>query len=166
MSKINMLNLKKIRALSLDITGTLLIHAKPISQTYYEAAIYTKLNNPPSNNEIHSNFKKSFKQMSIDYPCYGSGISISHNNKISSREWWKKTIMMTLNKCDKQYNSNEFEKFFRRIYQSYGSPESYEVMKDSIYFLNWLKNEKILTNSIGICSNTPLRLIDTVLVIL
>ncbi len=41
-----------VRAISLDITGTILVHRYPIMQTYADAAVWAKLPNPPSAEEL------------------------------------------------------------------------------------------------------------------
>ena len=41
-----------VRAISLDVTGTLLVHPTPIMQTYAEAAVWARLPNPPSSEEL------------------------------------------------------------------------------------------------------------------
>ena len=41
-----------VRAISLDITGTILVHPTPIMQTYADAAVWARLPNPPSADEL------------------------------------------------------------------------------------------------------------------
>jgi len=38
----------RIKAISLDVTGTILVHSNPIMETYAAAAIWARLPNPPS----------------------------------------------------------------------------------------------------------------------
>ena len=42
----------KIRALSLDVTGTLLATKEPVVRSYHDAAIWAKMPNPPSESQL------------------------------------------------------------------------------------------------------------------
>ncbi len=62
---------KKIRAISLDVTGTILVHAEPIMKTYADCAVWARLPSPPTETELKPAFKAAYKQMHFDYPCFG-----------------------------------------------------------------------------------------------
>ena len=49
----------RIKAISLDVTGTLLVHRYPIMETYAAAAVWAKLPNPPTAEELKPAFKKA-----------------------------------------------------------------------------------------------------------
>jgi HAD superfamily hydrolase (TIGR01549 family) len=59
------------------------------------------------------------------------------------------------------YTQEEFDRFFRRVYQHYGSLEGYEKLPDAIPFLDWLQDQK--KYSLGVTTNTPVRTVETVL---
>ena len=64
--------------------------------------------------------------------------------------------------CDRNYTKQEFDRFFRRVYQHYGSLDGYELLPDTLPFLDYIAQ----TNPdicLGITTNTPLRTIETVL---
>jgi hypothetical protein len=71
----------KIRALSFDVTGTILIHREPIMKTYAEAALWAKLPNPPSEAELKPAFKQAYYEALTERPCFGSA------QGFSSRQW-------------------------------------------------------------------------------
>ena len=49
--------LSRVRAISFDVTGTVLVHKYPIFDTYAEAAVWAKLPDPPSAIELKPAFK-------------------------------------------------------------------------------------------------------------
>jgi len=51
-------------------------------------------------------------------------------------------------------------RFFRKVYQHYGSPEGYALQPDALPFLEWATSQGYM---LGVVSNTPTRTIDTVL---
>lgn len=59
------------------------------------------------------------------------------------------------------YTQEEFDRFFRRVYQHYGSLDGYQKLPDAVPFLDWLQNEK--RYSLGVTTNTPVRTVETVL---
>jgi len=149
-----------IRVISLDITGTLLVHAHPIYDTYASCAIWAGLDNPPSRMELKDGFKKSYKSNLLQNPCFGGKL-------MSDKDWWKNTVRDALKVTGREYSSEDFARYFRRVYQHYGSPSAYERLSDADFFLNWLLklNTEMKASSVilGVTSNAPLRTIDSVL---
>ena len=149
----------KIRAISLDVTGTLVTTREPVIQSYHDAAIWARLPNPPSQSELKQGFKLAFKERSLESPCYG-GVE-----KISGREWWRETVRRVLHHSGRDeefYSREEFDRYFRRVYQHFGSPSGYMVLEDAASLLSSLKasSSDLL---LGITSNTPTRHMESVL---
>jgi len=146
-----------VKVISLDITGTILVHREPIMKTYADAAIWARLPNPPSEAELKPAFKKAYYKHLTEYPCFGSAAYLS------SRQWWVKTVRSALEFCGRgDYTDDEFDRFFRRVYQHYGSLQGYELLPDGIDFLNWASKSNRFA-SLGVTSNSPTRTIETVL---
>ena len=80
-SLIGMRSLSKVRAISFDITGTLLIHKYPIMDTYAASAVWAQLPNPPTSAELKPAFKKAYFQQLTKSPCFGA------RDGLSSRQW-------------------------------------------------------------------------------
>eukprot|EP01038_Epipyxis_sp_PR26KG_P008585 gene8585-11600_t len=162
---------QRIQVISLDITGTLLIHSKPIAQTYAACGKQAQLKYSLNMNDLAIAFKKAYKQMCTDYPCFGArkysnnisvNNSIFHSN-INSRDWWKQTVKLTLELSDIQIVSNnndfkestnnkvltfdEFELLFLRIYQHYGCPSSYTLLDDAKQFLQFITEMQANNNN-------------------
>ena len=140
-------------------------------------------------------FTSAFRGRSIASPCFG-GVE-----GISGRDWWKTTIRRVLDNAyaynaatttnkksdgsssssssSNYYTEEEFQRYFRRIYQHFGSPAGYRVLEDAQLLLSSLEqrghegpgtnqqqrdennNNNVLV--LGITSNTPLRHMDSVL---
>jgi TM2 domain-containing membrane protein YozV len=70
--KIRMLKLNGnvIKAISFDITGTLITHRDKIEDIYAKLAIKMKLPNPPTAEELQPAFRISYEDTMKKYPCY------------------------------------------------------------------------------------------------
>ena len=64
-------SLRPVRAISLDITGTLITHKGSVVQHYVDAAVWAKLDDPPSVDEMKPAFKAAYKERCIESPCFG-----------------------------------------------------------------------------------------------
>ncbi len=109
------IDLKKIKAVSFDVTGTLLIHKHPIMETYSMAAHWAKVPNPPTPNELKTPFKQAYREMLLAHPAFRN-----HEDYHSSRRWWAETVKRTLLLSGRNYTNSEFNRIFRRIYQHFG----------------------------------------------
>ena len=161
----------KIRAISFDVTGTLLATREPVVKSYHDAAVWARLPDPPSQEQLKRGFKLAFKERSIESPCFG-GVE-----GISGRDWWQQTIRRVLhyaaldddnkNKDKKQqqsYTEEEFQRYFRRVYQHFGSPVGYQVLEDAQYLLSAIEASPLSDDLVqGITSNTPIRHMESVL---
>lgn len=144
-----------VKAISLDVTGTILIHANPIMETYADAAVWARLPNPPTAAELKPAFKKAYFDSLTAMPCFG------HDQGLSSRQWWVKTVRAALeNTGRKDYTQDEFDRFFRRVYQHYGSLEGYVKLDDAVPFLDFMTQRGL---TLGVTTNTPVRTMETVL---
>jgi hypothetical protein len=90
-----------VRAISLDITGTILVHRYPIMQTYADAAVWARLPNPPSAEELKPGtlscdsliheldteqdaaFKQAYFKQLTESPCFGFQEELSGRYTIS-----------------------------------------------------------------------------------
>lgn len=143
-----------VKALSLDVTGTLLVHRAPIHETYAACAVWARLEDAPSPEELRPAFKEAFRETSRSYPCFG------HEDDLSSRAWWAMVVKSTLRHCGRDYPKADFERFFRRVYQHYGTLAAYEELPDAKPFLDWARQQGL---AIGVTTNSDFRTIDDVL---
>lgn len=141
-----------IRAISLDVTGTLVAHRFPIAATYAECAAWARLEDPPSAAELGPAFKAAYKAACHEKPCFGHGGD--------EKAWWAYTVRLALANCGRTVSDAAFERYFRRVYQHFGSPRGYEVLPDAAPALAALQSRGLV---LGVTSNTPSRTVDTVL---
>lgn len=142
-----------IRAISLDVTGTLVYHRQSIAHTYADAAAWAQLEDPPSAAELKPAFKAAYKAACLDMPCFGFAGA-------SEKAWWASTVRAALANCGRHPSDADFERYFRRIYQHFGSSRGYEVLPDAKPALEALSARGL---TLGITSNTPSRTVDTTL---
>ena len=155
----------KIRAISFDVTGTLVATREPVIQSYYDAMIWSKLPNPPTQTEMKQAFKTAYKERCLESPCFG-GV-----DGISGRDWWKATVQRVLEHSGRtlhqDFTKEEFDRYFRRVYQHFGSPNGYMVLDDAQQILDLLTNKQNDDQDqqllLGITSNTPTRHMESVL---
>ena len=126
-------------------------------ETYANAAKWAQLPNSPTADELKLPFKQAYKENLLSKPCF-------RNDPVhfSSRQWWVDTVKRTLELCGRNYTDAEFNRFFRRVYQHYGSLSGYEILPDTIPFLDSLA-QNAPHICLGVTTNTPARSIETVL---
>jgi HAD superfamily hydrolase (TIGR01549 family) len=169
------LDISKIRAISFDVTGTLLATKEPVIKSYHDAAIWAQLSNLPTQNDFKSGFGPAFRERCLESPCFG-GVE-----GISGREWWMATVRRVLDFALKNsenintntndecyYTEQEFQRYFRRVYQHFGSPAGYMVLEDAASLLSTIDTSAAASASskkkiLGITSNTPIRHMESIL---
>lgn len=152
----------RIRVISLDITGTILVYRQPIAQTYAQAALWVKFPDPPSASEFAVVFKKAYKHNHKIAPCFGSTVGKN------GRQWWEQTFRDCLAICGRSsFQEDDFQRYFRAVYQHFATPESHEQLSDAIEFVQWAHSRStsrgLQAYSLGIATNSPSRSVETVL---
>jgi REG-2-like HAD superfamily hydrolase len=163
------LDISKIRAISFDVTGTLLATKEPVIKSYHDAAIWARLPNLPTQNDFKSGFGLAFRERCLESPCFG-GVE-----GISGREWWMATVRRVLDFAlksseninnERHYTEQEFQRYFRRVYQHFGSPAGYMVLEDAESLLSTIETAAASSSkelTLGITSNTPIRHMESIL---
>ncbi|KAJ1459201.1 HAD-like domain-containing protein [Pelagophyceae sp. CCMP2097] len=99
-------------------------------------------------------FKAAYKAACSERPCFGGPDQ-------DERDWWRYTVKLALEYCGCHPSDKDFDRYFRRVYQFYGSAEGYGVLDDAGRLVDALaKRPEIL---LGITSNTARRTTDNVL---
>ena len=105
-------SLRPVRAISLDITGTLVTHKGSVVQHYVDAAVWAQLENPPSVDEMKPAFKKAYKERCLASPCFGGA------EGISGRDWWRGTARRVMELCGRSYAAEDFDRWFLSVHKS------------------------------------------------
>ena len=142
-----------IKCISLDITGTLFSYREPIAETYARCALEARLPAAPSAAELKPAFKAAYKEACVARPCFGGPES-------DEREWWRFLLRRTLALSGREPAERDFDRYFRRVYQHYGSPAAYAELPDARPALEALRGSGYV---LGITSNTPRRVTDSAL---
>ncbi|CAE7474498.1 hdhd3 [Symbiodinium sp. CCMP2592] len=142
-----------VKAVSLDVSA-LLAPRLPVPAVYAAAAQWAKLESPPTQEELCPAFQKARQDAQERFPCFG------HGEGWSAREWWAWTARRTLANCGRDYTEAEFNRFFRRVYQHYGSQGAFEELADAKPFLEWTRQQGL---TVGVTTNEDARVLDTTL---
>ena len=105
-------SLRPVRAISLDITGTLITHKGSVVQHYVDAAVWAQLKNPPSVDEMKPAFKQAYKERCLESPCFGGA------EGISGRDWWRGTARRVMELCGRSYAEEDFDRWFWSAHKS------------------------------------------------
>lgn len=166
-----------VRCITFDLTGTLYKFNRPVGTTYAQVAesmgyhVYTR-----NIDLMNCCFKQSWKEQSSSGPCY------SINGQANERLWWRAVVRGTIDRFDHQFRSNlsqidnstivlpslleredTFERYFRAVYQVYGSRLTFDVYPDALHTLTVLRQQGIL---LGVVTNSPLRTVECTLPLL
>ena len=150
----------KVKVITLDVTGTLLLHKQAVAQAYAECIEWAEIPAPPPLSEVNKAFRDAYKHALQMYPCFG------HSTNMPTRDWWKTMAADFLVRCHVTMTKTEFDRFFTRLYQHYGCQRGYEILPDATDLLNWvrkLREDGKKRYYLGIITNTDCRTIDTVL---
>lgn len=149
MNRLRYLN-KTIKAVTFDVTGTLLHHPRPIAQSYLESAQWARLKDCPTEAEFKVAFKSAYKATLLEYPFF----------RHPRNQWWKRMLELALQHTGRNYSQEDFERFYLRTYQYYGSHEAYAVYDEVVPLLQFLRRANCV---LGVVSNTPVRTIESTL---
>jgi len=155
---------RKVKVITLDVTGTLLLHKTDVVESYVECLKWSHIHLHHTTDELRKPFKESYKAALSKYPCFGFAA------RMSGSDWWRIMLEDFLHRAKIKTTPHQFERFFRRIYQHYGSMKGYESLPDAVELLNWIASVNdtpgMRSYSTGVISNTPTRTVDTVLPLL
>jgi putative hydrolase of the HAD superfamily len=147
-------NRRRIRAISCDVTGTLVSFRGKIEEHYGNAARACGVELPPEQeSSIGKCFNQAYKETSVALPCFG-------NSEISSKEWWRRCVRRSFELVGTGMDESENERVFQRIYSTFGSHDAYDAFPDAKPFLQWCHRRGI---ACGVISNADERYGDSIL---
>lgn len=136
----------RIRALTMDVTGTLVSFRGSLSQHYLGSAAKCGVDIPPDA-KIGSAFNRAYKEVSHRHPCFG-------HNEITGKEWWRECVVRSLELAGAHMTEAQKDQVFQRIYSVFGSQAAYERFDDALPFLHWANRNEL---SCGLLSNADDR---------
>ena len=151
---------KIVKAVTFDVQGTLIHHRAPVEDVYSSYARRI-LPNPPTSADFKAAFPAAYAATSKQYPSYRYP---GKDALWSSRRWWRELCRTVLESTNREYSEYEVDRFFRAVYQHYGSPAGYAVYPDAREFMDKLSGVKGLC--LGVTANCSTRTIDTTLPVL
>lgn len=154
-------NLRKVKVVTLDVTGTLLLHKESVAATYASAVNWAMPALSVTANDLKQPFKDAYKHASLNHPCYG------FNTNMPGKHWWRLLAADCLERAAIKLSPSQFDVFFQRLYQHYGCQRGYETIPDAIELLEYIQEHNKTHSgnriSVGVITNTPTRTIDSVL---
>lgn len=165
------LSFSSVRCVTFDLTGTLYRFARPVGLTYARIAEQLGYSSYINNvDKMNLCFKQSFKDVLVSAPCYRSVNG-------TEREWWREVVRGCILRFDHLHNQEttstklvspldseeKFDRYFRAVYQAYGSSDTFELYDDVHVTLNSLRNRGFI---LGVATNSPLRTVECTLPLL
>lgn len=141
-----------IRAVTFEITSTLVCMSVPLGRVYGDAVRHYKL--PcPSDDTMKAAFKTAYGKQSAAKPNFGAG------EGLSERMWWKDMIQQTLSDagCTEALEPETFPLVFQRIYSAFGSPDVWAPCPEGALAMRHAKEQGLV---VGACSNVYHRYVD------
>jgi putative hydrolase of the HAD superfamily len=143
---------RRIRAITMDVTGTLVSFRGTLSEHYLGSAKKCGVE-VPQDAPFAEAFKQAYKEFCRDYPCFGS-------DRLTSKEWWKLVVLRSFSLAGTEMTELQADNVFQRIYSSFGSLRAYEKFDDALPFLRWAYRRSLVC---GILSNADERYGDSIL---
>jgi len=97
-----------VRVLTMDVTGALVRHRQPIATAYAKAAKWSRLPNPPTQEELAPAFKNAYRELTEERPCFGAA------QGDSSKVWWSRCVERCLKHTGREMGRDYSEVQFRR----------------------------------------------------
>jgi len=126
------------------------------------------LPDPPSSDEFKVAFRQSYSDTLRSYPQYRfPGPSA---DAYSTRRWWRELCRRSLELTGRTYSDDDIDRFFRSVYQHYGSSLGYEAYADANDLLAALAAHNNSSSTpeapsvlVGVTANVSSRTLDTTL---
>eukprot|EP01039_Chlorochromonas_danica_P007770 gene7770-8581_t len=146
---------RPVRALLLDVTGTLLTFRCPMGVTYRNCAEAVGLTPLPKAEDLQSSFSSAFRQQWQRFPCYGA------HHGVSEEAWWKETARQTLLSSlplpSPPVKDRQMAHFLEEVYSFYGREEAYTLFEDATSLLDFAHRHGL---KVGVLTNSSKRTVD------
>ena len=145
---------RRIRAITMDVTGTMVQFNGRIEEHYGNAARWCGVALSPAEvQQIPQGFNQAYKETCAKHPCFG-------NSSMSAKQWWRECVVRCLELSGARMTRDQEERVFQRVYSIFGSHATYSAFEDAAPFLKWAHRRGII---VGVVSNADERYVDSVL---
>jgi len=156
---------RPLKAISLECQHVLYHHRFPVENVYEKLAAPI-LTNPPTAEEFRYAFRQAYTETLQKFPHYR--FPSSDPLIYSTRRWWRELCRHLLEVTNRKYTDVQVDRFFRAVYQHYGSSLGYAAYPDAVDFINSVSTKinhvgqtpKLL---LGVTACVSTRTIDTTL---
>jgi len=144
---------KRIKVITMDVTGTVVSFRGTLEEHYLGAAARCGVSNVDPR-KINKAFNRAYQETSEQYPCFGGDV-------LTAKEWWRETVSKSFRYagCD-NIDPHTEDMIFQRIYSTFGSNAAYEIFPDTLPFLHWARRHGMVC---GVLSNADERYGDSIL---
>lgn len=143
---------KRIRMITMDVTGTIVSFRGSLESHYLGAAKKCGVRGVDSS-KIKQAFARAYTETSTLYPCFGG-------DQMTAKNWWKECVLRSFRYADVHMDATTEDLVFQRIYSVFGSNAAYEIFQDARPFLDWAKRRGLVC---GVLSNADERYGDSIL---
>lgn len=145
---------KRVRMITMDVTGTIVSFRGSLEEHYLGAASKCGVTITKEQSQaIHHAFSRAYKETCTEYPCFGG-------DTITAKQWWKECVLRSFRYAGVLMDSHTSELVFQRIYSTFGSNMAYEIFPDARPFLAWASRKGLIC---GVLSNADERYGDSIL---
>jgi len=140
-----------VRAVTFEITSTLVCMAVPLGKVYGDAVRHYNL--PcPADDAMKVAFKAAYVKTGSEIPNFGAG-------RMSERQWWQQMISSTLVEagCTEALMDDTFPLVFQRIYSSFAAPDVWAPCPEGVLAMRHAKARGLI---VGAVSNVYPRYVD------
>lgn len=143
---------KRVRMITMDVTGTIVSFRGSLQEHYLGAASKCGVHDVDAS-KIDEAFRQAYKETSHLFPCFGG-------DKITAKQWWKECVLKSFRYAGCEMDESTEDLVFQRIYSTFGSMAAYEVFPDARPFLYWARRRGLVC---GVLSNADERYGDSIL---
>lgn len=143
---------KRIRMITMDVTGTIVSFRGSLEEHYLGAARKCGVHNVDAS-KFNDAFHQAYKETSTHFPCFGG-------SKLTAKEWWRECVSKSFRLAGYEMDEHTEAMIFNRIYSTFGSNAAYEIFPDALPFLWWAKRHGLVC---GVLSNADERYGDSIL---
>eukprot|EP00980_Cylindrotheca_fusiformis_P027995 scaffold22575_cov141-Cylindrotheca_fusiformis.AAC.26 len=143
---------KRVRMITMDVTGTIVSFRGTLEDHYLGAARKCGISGV-SGKHFNEAFNRAYRETSDRFPCFGG-------DEITAKEWWRECVNKSFRLAGCAMTEQQEEILFQRIYSRFGSNVCYEVFPDAGPFLKWARRHGLVC---GVLSNADERYGDSIL---